>query len=160
MNASESCARGDLLSLESFTDACTLNDIIYYEISVRRTQPASSVPPAPEGGDQDSNAAHHEVQLMSRVVDGTLEIRARLDMTGPEAEATVDASALFSLSDPSLSPSEELQMEFARRVGIMVIYPYLREALHQSVAKLRVESPMLALLRAGQFSLSDNAPEA
>jgi hypothetical protein len=165
MSTSESRAQSELHDLESFIEKCALDDILYYEISARRTRSADSVTsatstPTPEEGDQDGNPANHNVQLMSRVVDGTLEIRARIDMTGPETEATVDASALFSLRAPFLDPSEELQLDFARRVGIMVLYPYLREALHQSVTKLRVNSPMLALLKADQFSFSKNAPEA
>ncbi|WP_406203205.1 hypothetical protein OH807_26330 [Kitasatospora sp. NBC_01560] len=82
--------------------------------------------------------------------DGTtLEVRCRLELGSAQADFAVDAAAAFSVRAPfELTP--EVQQEFLDRIGVTVLYPYLREALQGTAAKLGVDTPVLSLRGPGQ----------
>ncbi len=62
-------------------------------------------------------------------------------------------SAVFTLREP-IEASDAIITEFVERVGVMSVYPYLRESITQSGAKLGLDRPVLKLLRPGDIHIT------
>ncbi|MFC8528402.1 hypothetical protein [Nocardia sp. NPDC057227] len=127
------------------TDASTLlalselTDIVFYECSGRR--------------DRDSGEAPLSIQIALGREKLGLEVRCRATIAGAGGEYVADASAVFTFREP-VEATEEAITDFAARVGVMAVYPYLRESITQSSAKLGLQRPVLRLLRPGEVSLT------
>lgn len=116
-----------------------LSNIVFYEITGRRTL--------------ETNETPLSIQILMRREDLVLEVRARAMVSGAGGEYIADASAIFSLEEP-IDASDEVIQEFVERVGVMSVYPYLREAVTSTAAKLGLDRPILKLLRPGDVHVT------
>lgn len=119
-----------------------LTAITSYEIAGRR---ASSPEADPIGAD--------DLNVMIRGDERSLETRARMHVVSTDAEFVADVSATYTYSH-ALEVPQEVVTEFVERVGIMTVFPYLREAIHTTASRLGVDQPVLGLIRAGGFRLN------
>lgn len=87
-----------------------------------------------------------------------IEIRCRLTVQTVDADLVVDRSAIFRYSEP-LEVGSEVVLEFIEKVGVMSVYPYLREAVTRLATDLGVSPPVMGLLRAGTVRVSDLAED-
>ncbi|MGU3586395.1 hypothetical protein ACLBYD_24900 [Rhodococcus sp. C26F] len=118
-----------------------LTDIVFYEIGARRNPDVEDTPVS--------------IDIALRREELLLEIRCRATVLGGGGEYLVDASAVFTLQEP-VQASETAVAEFVERVGVMSVYPYLREAITQSAAKLGLDRPVLRLLRPGDVHVTSS----
>lgn len=118
-----------------------LTEIRVYEIGGRRLL----------GGAEASEPAE-DFQVQATGDSRHFETRARLILVTNEAELLADVSAVHSF-DEDLVISREVAAEFTRRVGIMSVYPFVREQIFTSATRLGVAAPVLGMLRAGQFNI-------
>jgi hypothetical protein len=141
MNATERTvtSAADLLPLIELTAITT------YEVAGRRAA-------RDDGVDQSD-----DIQVMVRVEGDDLETRARMYVVTQQAELVADVSATYSLRE-ALEIPEAVVAEFVERVGVMAVFPYLREAIHTTATRLGVDAPVLGLLRAGNFKLNADNP--
>ncbi|MEV8238485.1 hypothetical protein AB0P23_24840 [Rhodococcus sp. NPDC077669] len=116
-----------------------LTDVIFYEVSGRRTT--------------DADTSSVSIQIALRHEALVIEVRCRATVTGAGGEYLSDASAVFTLNAP-IAAAEQVITEFVERVGVMSVYPYLRESISQSAAKLGLERPVLKLLRPGEVHVT------
>lgn len=116
-----------------------LDAIRFYEVSAQRREETRD----PEVG----------IDIRLRHAEQEIEVRCAARVTGDEADFRADASALFSLDHP-VQVTEAAMAEFVARVGVMTVYPYLREAVHQSASKLGVAQPVMKLLRPGDVKVT------
>ncbi|AXQ63903.1 hypothetical protein SEA_HORUS_51 [Gordonia phage Horus] len=134
---------------KSFDDVHTLllsselTDVIFHEVAASRTT--------------EEPSSHYTLQVLTRV-DGTqFEVRCKTTVVGGGAKYLGDAGAIFTLAEERKIPDEVAQ-EFAEKVGVMAVYPYLRAAITQLGAQLAVERPVLPLLRSGDVQLTADEP--
>ena len=127
----------DLLPLVELTAITT------YEISGQRVAEAEAS--VQEVGD--------DFQVMVRLGAQDLETRGRVRVQTSQAVLIADVSATYTFSEP-VDLSSDVVGEFVERVGVMAIFPYLREAVHTTASRLGVDAPVLGLLRAGNFRIS------
>ena len=122
-----------------------LTDIVFYEVLGRRTSNREEEPLS--------------IQIALRLEELLLEIRCRATVAGAGGEYVTDASAVFTLREP-IDAHDGVVTEFVERVGVMAVYPYLRESISQSAAKLGLDRPILKLLRPGDVhvTLDDRSP--
>ncbi|MEE2061737.1 hypothetical protein [Rhodococcus artemisiae] len=120
-------------------DLAELTDIVFYETYARRTSDGEDNPLA--------------IQIALRREELVLEIRCRATVAGAGGEYLTDASAVFTLHEPIEAP-DTVVAEFVERVGVMSVYPYLRESITQSAAKLGLDRPILKLLRPGDVHVT------
>lgn len=118
-----------------------LTDIAFYEIGARRNPDVEDTPVS--------------IDIALRREELLLEIRCRATVLGGGGEYLVDASAVFTLQEPVQAPEAAIA-EFVERVGVMSVYPYLREAITQSAAKLGLDRPVLRLLRPGDVHVTSS----
>ena len=89
---------------------------------------------------------------------GVLEIRIDFDAITTAADYSVVAATQFHFDEEQPEVSEELGRAFAEKVGVMAVYPYVREALQSMSMRLRQDAITLPLLRAGGVSLTNPQP--
>lgn len=125
-------------AVEQLIRLAEIRDVIFHEVRARRSS---------EQENEDI-----DLEVMFRENDRELGIRCRATVTAPGAEFIVDAEALFELEKP-VQIQPEVVKQFVERVGVMVLYPYLRSAVSDAAAKLAVHRPVMRLLRLGDVQL-------
>jgi hypothetical protein len=106
----------------------------------------------------------HDLHVAVRSGDRDLEVRCRIDGKFYGGRYVVDVSVCYELcvgaSEGSVAIGADAMNAFMSNVGIKAVYPFLREALHQSGSRLGLKPPVLPLLRLGRFKVTtDSAPE-
>lgn len=126
-----------------------LVDVFFYSIRSERN----------EGTAADWDGVAGELDLKINLLrEGTrLEVRCVASVFNEEARYRVDAASRFELAE-EVEVSDQAMAEFVGKVGLMAVYPYLREAVHQAAAKLRATPPMLGLLTSAQATVCPVAP--
>ncbi|MGB2951297.1 MAG: hypothetical protein WBB62_16745 [Rhodococcus sp. (in: high G+C Gram-positive bacteria)] len=132
--------------VKQLLNSAELTDIVFYE-----TRACRVVDDAPEA---DGSAQGFSMQIMLRVESQLLEVRCKAQAEGLGGQYVSDASAVFSLSEPSDIDEDTVRI-FAEKVGVMAVYPYIRESITQGGARLGLERPILPLLRAGDVKLGN-----
>ncbi|MFZ2177457.1 MAG: hypothetical protein WAW17_26205 [Rhodococcus sp. (in: high G+C Gram-positive bacteria)] len=116
-----------------------LTDIVFFETGARRNPDVEETPLS--------------MQIALRREELLLEVRCRATVSGSGGEYVADASAVFKLHEP-IEAADDVITEFVERVGVMSVYPYLRESITQSGAKLGLDRPVLKLLRPGDIHVT------
>ena len=111
--------------------------------------------------DLEEDDVEQDLQAMVGQRPGIIEVRVHATIRVRNAEYTVQAATQLH-HDSGLEISEDLARDFAERVGVMAIYPYVREAVQSACTRLRQRVVVLPLLRAGELSLASKEadPEA
>jgi hypothetical protein len=124
-----------------------LVDIHYIELNSRRKQTDSS--------DSVDVSAKSEapIDVSIQGSKSQLLVRCRIEVENEAVHCLADIVAEFSIAEGA-EISEELGVEFAEKVGVMVVYPYLREAVHDLASKMRLPPPLMLLARQGQIKLN------
>lgn len=82
-----------------------------------------------------------------------LEVRCKMTLATEEASFIVDRSAVFTHTTP-VDADEAVTREFIERVGVMAVYPYLREAVFTLASQTGVTPPVLSLIRGGSIGVN------
>ena len=155
--------RADVVELLQMAE---LREIKYYELSARlRTESWDKPEDAPvaepdtsreaeEAGDEQDS----QLVVNMRSSSTSIEVRVRMAVRNQVAEFVADVSAWYHFSE-QVYLDDDLRTEFGERIGVMAVWPFLREALHAQGAKLRTEIPLLGIIRQGQVSLRDVEPQ-
>ncbi|AWT53103.1 SecB-like chaperone SecBL [Mycolicibacterium smegmatis] len=122
-----------------------LTDVVLYEHAGRRVD--------------DAVDDEFSLQVLTRVGDTEFEIRCKVTAAGHGGQYLADAGAVFTLQSAA-KIEEGTAREFAEKVGVMAVYPYLRAAVSQSAASLGLDRPILPLLRAGGVKLTESMDSA
>jgi hypothetical protein len=127
----------DVDTIVELVDLVDLTEVRPYEASARRV---------------DHGEPTQELQVLLAENEDAIEVRARMSVRTEEAELLADYSVVYTVGE-ELDISKALKAEFVERVGIMAVYPFLREAIFAGAARIQVPAPVVGLLRAGQFSM-------
>ncbi|WP_432013831.1 hypothetical protein [Streptomyces cucumeris] len=129
-------------SLEELQQLAELLDIVYYEVSGRRSDGFDQPSDEPEGQTGDDRA---DIQLMQRMEGNRLAVRTRAMVVTSEGQMVADVAAVFRTPEPVSIPAA-IAKRFAAVIATPVTRPYLREAIHQSAVKLGIAAPLLSVL--------------
>lgn len=138
-------AERPIADINELLELVSLDDVVFFEVSGRGR----------DGIDDETLAPKEptaEIDVLRRVGPKNIEVRCRAEIETPDARYAVDAAARYSIRE-AVALSPELVEEFADRVGVMTVYPYLRESVHGLAAKLRRGPVTLGLLRPGDIRL-------
>jgi len=109
--------------------------------------------------DLESDDLENSMQVMVGGEEGVLEIRVRIEAATAEANYVVVAATQFHFDATEVTVTEDLGREFAEKVGVMALYPYVREAIQSMSTRLRQTVVTLPLMRTGQVSLGQPVTE-
>ncbi|MED7954333.1 MULTISPECIES: hypothetical protein [unclassified Streptomyces] len=125
-------------SFQELAEAAQLDDVVFLEVGGRRLFDR------PEPRPEEELRTALSVWLRQGDDGATLEVRCRLELAAAQADFVVDAVAAFSLGGP-FELGAEAQQWFVDQIGVTVLYPYLRESVHSTAAKLGIDTPLLSV---------------
>ncbi|MGW3299185.1 hypothetical protein [Streptomyces rubiginosohelvolus] len=125
-------------SLAELVDHVQLQNVMFLEVRGRRDL-------IEDESATEVNESSPTMTAWFRAAEGQIEVRCRTEVHASAAHFVADAVATFSVSCP-VPEDSPLHEAFTDRVGVAVVYPYLRESVHQSALKLGVEPPLLSLI--------------
>ena len=117
--------------------AAQLEDIVYFETSVKRNESAVA-------SDDAAGELPVEVKVAQSESLDRLLVRISVEITSPAAIFRVDVGAQFLLAE-AIEVSPEVRTAFADNSAMGILMPYLRESLLSLAARLRVPAPLLPL---------------
>ena len=120
-----------------------LTEIRVYEVAGRRAAVAE---------DRDDRTAGESLAVSAQGSDTWFETRAKMIVRTEDADLVAHAGAVFTYAEP-LEVPEAVAAEFVEKVGVMAVFPFLREQVFSSAARLGVAPPVVGLLRAGGFRI-------
>ncbi len=120
-----------------------LTGIKVFEIAGRRVERAE---------DEPAREPSESFSVLTRSGATWFETRSKMVVRTADADLVADAAAIFSYSEP-LDVPQNVAGEFVEKVGLMAVYPFLREQVFTAASRLGVAPPVLGLLRAGGFTV-------
>ncbi len=120
-----------------------LVDMDFYEVSARRHDAVR----------EDVEDAQLTIHVQQRVTDTNFGVRVTASMVSPQGEATASVAGEYELLD-GISPSRRALQLFADEVGVMTVFPYVREAIATATAKVFGEPVHLPLIQRGEVVVS------
>ncbi|MET9106793.1 hypothetical protein [Streptomyces zhihengii] len=114
-----------------------LQDVVFLELqAVRQGVEDVSQVEQPDGPN---------MKVWYRAGEGQIQVRCRLEIQTDDAHFMADAVADFAV-EGDLPTDDAVQQGFTQRIGVAVVYPYLREAVHDLARKMGVDPPILSLI--------------
>lgn len=137
-----------------------LRDVRFFKISAELIESEDEHPDDSQSADGDQTGAEDEgteisVNLGLRTRQDGPAIGVRIEFTASHETWRIflDVSAEFEARE-SLVASEEARVDFANKVGVMVLYPYIRETVSNLTQKIVGTSVVLPTIRQGDISFS------
>jgi hypothetical protein len=130
-----------MTTLESYLDSVTLSDVVILGESSSRVFATGGKEKTPDGLLQNKLTIHKET-------DADV-YRFTSNYENPMSKIQVDIGVIYR-REIDLELSEQVQLQFASEVAIMVAYPYIRQAIWAAAARLGVPKPVLGILKRGQ----------
>lgn len=143
--------------------APVLRDVRFFKISAELIEPDDDHPEDGQSADEDQTSAEDEgteisVNLgLSTRQDGPL-IGVRIGFTASHEtwRISLDVSAEFEAQEPFVA-SEAARVDFANKVGVMALYPYIRETVGNLTQRTVGTSFVLPTIRLGDVSFSNDS---
>jgi hypothetical protein len=114
-----------------------LIDVLFFEVSAKRLDVATEPQPM-------------EIPLVAQIGqpedNSEIIVRIAVDLAGHQADFRVDVAARYKLEEPRLFTDPE-RVSFAESGPMLTLVPFVREALMSSASRLRVDVPLVPLLR-------------
>lgn len=82
-----------------------------------------------------------------------IETRMRMTVRSASAEFHAEIGVRYEFRQP-LNLWADVVQEFVVRVGVMAAYPFVREAIYTTAIRMGEDAPVLGLVRAGEFEIS------
>jgi hypothetical protein len=136
----------DIAALVGLVGALSIE---FFEISAKRSVTAEDVP---EG---EEVTASPDFSLGINRREDELLVRLKVDFETRLGQITVDAGAVYGLPREYVVP-QSVAFEFANKVGIMALLPYLREAVHSITLKVFGNGLIMPVLRAGELEFFES----
>ncbi|TRW47536.1 hypothetical protein [Georgenia yuyongxinii] len=130
-------------TLEELVQLTELVGITVYEQSAKRVE---------NQVDEDEESAPR-IEVLVRALEDGIEPRFKLVFEGPGFVLTTDL-ALHYQDREQITIDERVVPEFLNDVAFMSAYPFLREGIMTSAARLGVQPPLLGLVRRGEIEFT------
>jgi hypothetical protein len=148
----------DLRLVETFEELVPmveLLDVRFFEVSGVVDRTAIGV--AETSGEAETSAESEsptQLQLGQSEDRRQIGVSVRMEAKTDLASFVVAAGVEYSCSE-AVELTEGVKAEFANRLAFMTLVPFLREGLITTAARLRVNPPVVPLIRAGAFAVGE-----
>lgn len=137
-----------------------LCDVRFFKISAELIEPNDDHPRDCPSADADRISVEDEgteisVNLGLRTHQDGPSIGVRIEFTASHEtwRVSLDVSAEFEAQEPFVA-SEEARVDFANKIGVMALYPYIREIVGNLTQRTVGTSFLLPTIRPGDVSFS------
>ena len=132
----------EITTIEELVQLSSLVDIRPYEFAGR-------VAAAPAADVEDPI---FQLSYSQRTEPTELEDRFLFHTRTADAEYVVELGAVYQLAEECAVP-EAIRVDFAERIGFMVIFPLVRELLSSAGSRLHRNAPLLNFVRPGDVKI-------
>ena len=155
-------AQDELQSAEEIVHgpAPVLRDVRFYKLSAELIEPDPSESTSgdetgleQEASDEETTDISVEIGLRTRQDGRSLGVRIEFSASQENWRVSLDVAAEFE-ADEAFMASEAGRTDFADKVGVMTLYPYIREAVGNLTQRTVGTSFILPTIRQGQISFS------
>lgn len=138
-------------TLQRLSEGAVLSRVYYLEVSARQADPDN-------GSDSLTPGFELNIEVSQEV--GRFRIKLRVSASSESASLAVEPVAEFQVPEDlrDLLVPENL-VEFANEVGVMVLLPYVREAVADVTRRVFGTPSLVPLIQRGQLSFSLDPPE-
>lgn len=149
-------------SLAELLDLTALEGVQFFEVRGVLYAGFSDEKPAStqenEEADSDDTQSKYTWQFFIQYSAAHINLRAQLKLRGPDARYTVDAAARFALSEEA-DVQKSILEQFLNGAAMVVLYPYIREALHETGRKIGAKIPLMPLIGGDYIEIKLGEPE-
>lgn len=124
-----------------------LDGIQFHEVSAKLNRLG---PGSPKEATEDAEV---EIRFQTRAGDSEFGVRAQVELNSESGTATSVVAAEYVVTEGGVPESETLEL-FASEVALMTLFPYLRESISTSTARVFGDPFWLPILQRGQFTQS------
>ena len=152
---SEDISQADIERVLELLNASELEDIQYHELSVKR-----KVLPDEQTSDEESEKGNFGVRPQFRLDGDSFGFRLVGEIESPVGDVRVAVASEYKLHEDAPELDSYLVRLFGNKVGIMALYPFLREAIATLTAKSYGTSLFVPLIQQGEvaFEMGDVVP--
>lgn len=130
-----------------------LKDVRFFKMSVELTEEDGPAPTGDLQDDTDSDEENVAIGIGLRTRQSGRDIGVRVDFTAthPDWRVELDVSAEYEAAEDFVA-SMAGRIDFADQVGIMTLFPYIREAVGNLTQRTTGTSYILPTIERGQIS--------
>lgn len=139
--------------IESARDLLPLGELV----DVRYIKLSAETLDEPREGFGDDDV-EQKLKVQFGVIDRVIEVRVEATVMTRIAEYDVIAATQFHIESEGLTIPDEVVEEFAEKVGVMAVYPYIREAVQSLTTRLHESPVTMPLMRQTKLAKSDTEP--
>jgi hypothetical protein len=139
-------------SIEDLVDAVELTDVEFYELSAR-----SCAGFGDEVGSETDTEPTFELKVLHK--EKKYKIRLRVSISTTFGDVVADAGIVYDLKGDARIP-HAIGLDFANRVGIMALLPYIRESIHSLTSKTFGQGLLMPVMRAGDLQFEADVQES
>lgn len=136
--------------IQDLIDSVEMSDIQFYEVSARKNEAVD------ESDDKEIDPTF--LLQIGHPVDG-IGIRLAIEVSVSRGTIRVDVGVIYATKkkDDHISVPEDIGLDFANRVGVLALIPFIRECVSNTSLRVFGKPVNLPLFRAGQlmFQSSD-----
>lgn len=150
----------EILDIHGLLGAINLDSVSFLEVSARKAEDDSDHVTIGVVGDIQVTPSFTLKMGRSQEGDKFL-IRLRTDISTPLGAVAADAAAEYTLANLDAGDiSDTLMLEFANRVGIMTLLPYLRQAVSDMSQRVFSTALTMPVYKNGDLSFNIDDPVA
>lgn len=142
-------SEADVASVHAIIANSELRGIEYYEISAKR---AEGAPSATDGPDE----AQLSITVQQRHDENSFGVRLVSKVAIELGTVTASVAGEYNLLNGHQPTVRALQL-FTNEVGIMTVFPYLREAIATATARVFGQAMQLPIMQRGQVAVDVDA---
>lgn len=142
-----------IATVEELVEHIELTGLRAFEISGKRADPAPGATLPEPREDSHPVAAAVAMEIMESHTSDSIQTRFRAIVQHDDGDYVADFGLSYTFSEP-LSLSEEAVHGLLSRVAVMSAWPFIREAVASTAARMELEVPILGLVKQGQFELT------
>lgn len=133
-----------MLSLTELSAVVNLTSVDFQELTARRTDE-----PDRSGAQRSANS---ELSISATRRNNEISVHCGLDHVTTEASFRVAVVATFHASE-SFEIEDAVMTAFVQEIGLVTLYPFIRQAVHRLSSDLVGAPVILGLLQPGQLRL-------
>lgn len=138
-------------SVEDLVPLLTLSALRQYEVSGKRTE-AAPMEKSESTEVKVLTEPQMDVQIMENHNDQHIETRFRATVDNGVGVFLIDIGLLYNFSEP-IDLGQTAINSFIERIAIMAAWPFIREGVATTAARMELPVPVLGLMKQGQASM-------
>lgn len=141
----------EITDVESLVEIVELSKVEYFELAAVRNEVERN-----DAGDEIAPS----YTLNIRHDSGGIAVRLRIELSTRQGEIRVDAAVLYETPGHQVKIAQAAGVDFANKVGIMTLVPYLREAIASLSLRVFGEPILMPIIRQGALQFEFNSEDS